>query len=96
VSGGRILERLRLSVLLGVFDDEAGAVEDVSLLAGRISPYPMPVGVARSVYAEPGRKVYPATRVIEKPDVPRALLRTDGGGSGCWWLWVFSGVPFCS
>jgi hypothetical protein len=95
-SGARILERLRLALLLGVFDDEAGAPEDVSLLAGRISPYPMPGGVARPVYAEPGGKVYPATRVIEKAGAPRAWQPTDHSGSGCWWLWVFTGVPFCS
>ena len=94
--GARTLERLRLALLLGVFDDEAGAPEDLSLLSGRISPYPMPGGAARPVYAEPGEKVYPATRVIEKPGAPRAWQPTDNSGSGCWWLWVFTGVPFCS
>ncbi len=96
VSGARILERLRLALLLGVFDDEAGAPDDVSALAGRISPYPMPGGIARPVYAAPGEKVSTATRVIEKASVPPAWRPTDGSGSGCWWLWVFTGVPFCS
>ena len=95
-SGARILERLRLALLLGVFDDEAGAPEDVSILAGRISPYPMPGGIARPVYAAPGEKVSSATRVIEKASAPPAWRPTDGSGSGCWWLWVFTGVPFCS
>ena len=96
VSGARILDRLRVSVLLGVFDDEASAPEDVRLLAGRVSPYPMPGGVARPVYAEPGEAVYTATRVIEKPDALPTWQLTDNSGSGCWWLWVFTGVPFCS
>ena len=95
-SGARILERLRLALLLGVFDDEAGAPEDVSVLAGRISPYPMPGGIARPVYAAPGEKVSSATRVIEKASAPPAWRPTDGSGSSCWWLWVFTGVPFCS
>jgi hypothetical protein len=96
VTSARILDRLRLALLLGVFDDEAGAAEDMGLLAGRVSPYPMPRSLARPVYAEPEGKVYPATRVIDKPGAPRGWQPTDSSGSGCWWLWVFTGVPFCS
>jgi len=96
VSGDRILDRLRQSVLLGVFDDEAAAAQEVSVLAGPVSPYPMPGGIARPVYAEPRETVDPARRAIENPDSPPAWQLTDNSGSSCWWLWVFTGVPFCS
>ncbi len=91
----RILERLRSAVFLGGLDTEAGAAEDMSLLAGGFSPYPMPAGVARAVYAGPGEKVHPARRVIEKPDTPPAWRPRVSSGSGCWWLWVFTGMPVC-
>ena len=92
--GVGILERLRSAVYLGVLD--SGAAEDLSLLAGGFSPYPMPAGVALRVYAEAGEKVFPARRAIEKPDTPPTWQPTVSSGSGCWWLWVFTGVPFCS
>ena len=93
-----ILERLRSAVFLGVLDTEAGAAGDASLLSGGYSPYPMPGGVARALDADPGEKVYVARRMIEKPKAspawqPTLAARSD---SGCWWLWVFTGVPFCS
>ena len=90
-----VLDRLRTAVSLGVLDTEAGAVDDLSLVEGRISPYPMPWGTARAVYAEPGRKAYPANRVIDKPDALPAWQLTVRTGSGCWWLWVFTGAPVC-
>ena len=90
-----VLDRLRTAVSLGVLDTEAGAEDDLSLVAGRISPYPMPWGIARAVYAESGRTVYPAKRAIEKPDALPAWQLTVRSESGCWWLWVFTGLPVC-
>ena len=90
-----ILERLRSAVYLGFLDTEAGAAEDGTLPAGGFSPYPMPAGVARAVYAEPGEKVYAARRAIEKPAAPPAWRPAVSSGSGCWWLWVFTGMPVC-
>jgi hypothetical protein len=90
-----VLDRLRTAVSLGVLDTEAGAADDLSLVAGRISPYPMPWGIARAVYAESGRTVYPAKRAIEKPAALPAWQLTVRSGSACWWLWVFTGTPVC-
>lgn len=94
-SGARILERLRSAVFLGVLDTEAGAADGASSLAGGFSPYPMPGGVARAAYAEPGEKMYPARRTIEKPDARPAWQPTVSSGTACWWLWVFTGMPVC-
>jgi len=95
-SGAGMLERLRSAVSFGTLDTEARAAEEVRSLAGGFSPYPMPGGVALRVYSEPGEKVHPARRAIEKPDTPPTSQPTVNSGSGCWWLWVFTGVPFCS
>ena len=90
-----VLDRLRTAVSLGVLDSDAGAVDDVSFGAGRVSPYPMPWGIARGVYAESGGKVYPAKRAVEKADALPTWQLTVRTGNGCWWLWVFTGAPVC-
>ena len=91
----RLLERRRSAVFLGVLDSEVGAAEEVSLLAGRFSPYPMPGGVGRAMYAEPGEGAYFAGPATDKPHTSPSRQPTFRSGRGCWYLWVFTGKPVC-
>ena len=56
--GVGIRERVRSAAFVGLPDAGAGAPDAGSLLPGGFSPYPMPGGVARAMYAEPGERVY--------------------------------------
>ena len=90
-----ILERLRSAVFLGALDPEPRAAEDVSFVGGAFSVYSMPGGVFRAVHAEPGEQSYQASPAIEKAAGRPAWQPTVRVGSGCWWLWVFTGTPVC-
>lgn len=91
----RLLERRGSAAFLGVLDSEVGAAEEVSLLAGRFSPYPMPDGVGRAMYVEPGEGVYFARPATDTPHTSTSRQRTVRSGGGCWYLWVSSGLPVC-
>ena len=94
LSGGTSLERLR-SVFLRVLDNEAGAAEDVRLVPGPFDLHLMQVGGAWVAYAEFGRQVYHATAAIGEPDGSPGQQPTFRRGSGCWWLWLFTGMQVC-
>ena len=94
-SGVRILERLRSAVFLGVLDDEATAADEMGLPAGRFNPYPRG-GDAWTPYTESRGMVYPEKGASEKSDVQPGWRPAVGRWSGCWWMWVFTGVPVCS
>ena len=94
LSGVTSLERLR-SVFLGVLDNEAGAAEGVSLFPGPVDLHLMQVGGAWVAYAEPGGKLFPANGAIEGPDGLPRQQPTFRRGSGCWWLWLFTGMQVC-
>jgi len=89
-----ITSRLR-SVFLGVLDNEARAAEDVSLFPGPFDLHLMQVGGAWIAYAEPGGKLLPANGAIEEPDGLPGQQPRFRRGSGCWWLWLFTGMQAC-
>jgi hypothetical protein len=91
--GDTILHRLRSALFLGVLDVDAA--EDVGL-PGRVTAYRTPVRGAWVAYAESAGQLYPAKRAIEKPDAPPVWRPAVSPSSGCWWMWVFTGVPVCS
>jgi hypothetical protein len=71
------------------------AAEDVSLPPGRFNLYLTQVGGAWTAYAESGGRVYPAKRSIETPDGPPGQQPRFSRGSGCWWLWLITGIQVC-
>jgi hypothetical protein len=71
LSGVRVRERRRSAAVVHMVDKDVGAAEDVSLLALGFSAYPMPWGVAKGGYAEPGENLTRAKRAIGKPDAPK-------------------------
>ena len=62
----------------------------------RSAVFPMQVRGAWGAYAESDETVYPATSAIEKSDDPPAWQRPVSPESGCWWLWLVTGMPVCS
>jgi hypothetical protein len=54
----RTRERVRSAVFIGLPDGGAGAPDAGGGLPGGFSPYPMPGGLARAMYVEPGERVY--------------------------------------
>lgn len=92
-AGSARLHPARPAVFLGVPDTEVGAAEEVGVLAGGFSPYPMPGGVARAMRAEPGEPLYRARPATERP-VSRPQPAVSSGGA-CPWLWVSPSMPIC-
>ena len=62
----------------------------------RSAVFPMQVRGAWGAYAESDETVYPATSAIEKSDDPPAWQPPVSPESGCWWLWLVTGMPVCS
>lgn len=93
-SGVTGLERLR-SVFLRVLDSEARAAEGVTLFPGPFDLHLIQVGGVWAAYAEFGGKVYRGNRAIEASDSPLGQQRTFRRASGCWWLWLVTGMQVC-
>jgi len=78
------------------FDITPATVRGIRLL-GRLgsAAFSTQLGGAWVAYGEPAETVYPAKRAIEDLDAPPVWQPTPSRSSGCWWLWVFTGMPGC-